>query len=476
MMKAHDELIALNKKQLNEIFEQLKKAREDSDVDRYNFLKHQFNDIASFLENYIEQLVGKKENIQKEIDYANSVLENDVTPVSSYIANISFDEKECFSDMSTDLKGKQDVINEITLKIFHANTKAKGVIDSINLSVQDTESFIENKKASFNKMIEKDFSNKSGVSDSSPLSGNSFNEESGEIKLSSEQFVNFVNYVNKLNGDIISLQGSVGDDEYFYMNDKGKIRPPVDVIEKNNLPVTIKSGSVYFIDSNGMKSIKRVFKDSRKASYQNELTKNEIFKLIEAFDDCEYNITFLEGYLPNKDEFLFKDGVQVIESLEDFADNDVVTITFGQVIKHGINYDFNHVLNSFKREIKGGEVSEDKEPSNKESYNIIDAFMDADTIPQVKDKKFFQNMNITPDIFMEIVGKIEKNNFKFCSISAKAIADNGEHRIHLIGTNISPESKSFIKLSAKKINIESAIIRTDGNDVVSLMEALILLD
>jgi hypothetical protein len=110
--------------------------------------------------------------------------------------------------------------------------------------------------------------------------------------------------------------------------------------------------------------------------------------------------------------------------------------------------------------------------------SFLNTVLNADELLNIKDEKFFSKLKLQGEVFIEIIEKIDKNQFSFILLDATMIAkDEGEDEKITIDTkNVLCPSVEYIRKNAKNIVVNKAAVKTNTGEMIGLMEALILLD
>ena len=110
--------------------------------------------------------------------------------------------------------------------------------------------------------------------------------------------------------------------------------------------------------------------------------------------------------------------------------------------------------------------------------SFLNTVLNADELLNIKDEKFFSKLKLQGEVFIEMIEKIDKNQFSFILLDATMIAkDEGEDEKITIDTkNVLCPSVEYIRKNAKNIVVNKAAVKTNTGEMIGLMEALILLD
>lgn len=380
---------------LSQLSLDLEKAKKNEDDTKVKEILGSMDDIFDFIESYIKDVKAYKNKLDEDIFEANEFMKKRMEPLFNDADYIKSDIKK-----TPDFKDKNavneiyDNLNQINLSAFKAAEKAKNIKSSLDIHIKDTESFIENKKNALTKMIQ-ELDYKVGETESN--SGSDFVSSLCDIEMASEQFEDFVNFVKDNDGEITDLEGETDDGQSLYINQSGKIRPPLDVIVNKELTLNITSGSVKTISDDG--------------------------------------------------NVVWRDIVDCIDEYIEISDRNELT-----------------------------EESLEDTKENKEDDFLNTLMLSEDTLPNVKDEKFFSNLKIQGKLFSEMIDKIDDNNFSFYMFDAVMQGEDGEEKIQINKDNVLYPQVDYIKENANYIVVKKAAVKTNTGEMISLMEALILLD
>jgi hypothetical protein len=430
-----------------------------------------------FMRNYLLELSGKKKAIEDEIEQVSQLIKTNMAEIYNETEQAQFN----FGSKTKELEELNDAISVVSLKLFKTSQKLKETEESLDICIKDTESFIENKTNSLEKMFEKE----------KELSG--FQEkrepELPDIKLDSEQFVKYVHHLNSVGSEIVSLYGNTDDSQALYINANGKIRPPLNLIEDRELSVYIQEGEVKLADGT-IKSIKKDLNEtdlSETSQASKELddlniqmSLSEIKHMVEVFDNNDYEIESLVVEDADDSECIAFD-------VSDLKDEDgPFIVKRGVVEKHGITYPLVHIYNQFKDlfAAKKFETAMRADPdvitvgeASKEQEGFLKSALDAKEIQKVSSKHFFKEINLDIGSFLNMVEQVRNSDFKFVMFEATIKTNDGEvENLSVDEDCLLIPSEAYIKDNASSVTVSKACLKTNTGSLLGLMEALIILD
>lgn len=381
LIKSSDFIIESANQKINILLQELKdkkSLKKDNTDDTYK----KIDNTISFLEDYVNSLEDKKKALEEDINVIKSFMDDKIRQIHHEYEDVSSLSKH------DNVKGSHDIndsINKINFDLYKASQKVKDIKDSIDIHIKNVNSFIENKNQAILNSI-KESKEKGNVESNKENTNN--NEQ---VTLSSDEFCHLVRELNDKGAEVITINGYTSDNQTLYINDNMKIRPPVNVIERENLSVTVLDGKV------------------------------------KSFD--------------------------------------------------GVDFSFNSIhseINEVNKEVPVDENNDDGVPHSVERVNkdgFLNSLMEADRLPSITNRKFFSVMRLDNEVFFEMIDKIHENNFKIVDIVAKTKEND------VVSASLSRDNTNINLLKGKgSVIIEKAVVSTPSGEIISMMEALILLD
>jgi hypothetical protein len=452
------------------------KDLKGSDPEKAKMIQDQIADVFLFLESYVEDMKSYKTKLDQDIQAADSLVETKLRTLSADVDNVEerikatpeFSDKEALNDIYDSLQ---------------AGEKAKDIKNSIDIHIKDAESFIENKKKAVIKMNEtsslEQVMEKAMSADPDMLMVGQ-GSATCDIEMDSLEFSDFVFYLKSNNLGISDIDGETDDGQRLYINSNDKIRPPLDVIVDKNLSLNITGGSIKSVSEETGNTVWRDIEDyvddfmglnqtTRKPWNQN-LTSKEFADFLEFLAVEDINVVSIRG-AADDDTQLWVDNGSIPYTQHIVEDELAVYIENGTVEKNGIYYDMEKYFNIFNKENGGSSDVEEKD-------TFLQNMMDVDSIPDVKDEKFFSKLRLQGKLFADMIQKIDDNNFSFYMLDAVIQGNDGEVKIQINKENVLCPSEEYIREEANHVvvNNNKSAVKTNTGEMIGLMEALVLLD
>lgn len=457
---------------IGQLADQLKDL-DGSDTTKAKDINQQIIDVFSFLESYVEDMKAYKAKIEEDIHSANLLMEKKLYVLSNdtqYVENrIETTPEFCNNN---EVENIYESLNKISLGVFQAGEKAKDIKGSIDIHIKDIESFIENKTDAMNKMIQESKAQEEPEQDD-------FIPTHCDIEMDAVEFSDFVYYLNSNDIEISDIDGETDDGQKLFINSNNKIRPPVDVIVDRGLSLNITSGSLKMVSKEHgntvWRDIEDYIDDFREMCQTSNLTWDKYIgsktfvEFLNYLAQNDINVVSIKGEASNGTKVWSNSGsVPYAPEIDDRQLS--VCVESGTVEKNGIYYDMKKYFNVFENEVENKNIDVEKEDS------FLKSVMDLDDIPDIKDEKFFSKLRLQGKLFANMIEKIDSNNFSFYVLDAVMQTVEGEEKIRINSENVLYPSEEYVRKNANHVVVNKAAVKTNTGQMISLMEALVLLD